>query len=132
VIIKIVVTLLLGFLKVDRQAVIIVMAIDLAVFVLYILLNEMGRPRTRLCFLGTSSMNHHLVPIITRWLLRVTLDITVTFLCYNAYTSQIFLREYWNLLALRIITYRTYKRAILSPAELSIHLSIVLSLALSN
>lgn len=88
--VKVGVTLALGFLQPGSQSVVVVMAIDLAIFGIVVLLKELNRSRTRLCTLGVECLASDVLPTATRWLLRLSLDFAVTFLSYNAYTSQFF------------------------------------------
>lgn len=55
--VKVGITLALGFLRPDTQAVVIVMAIDIAVFAIMILIRELNRSRMRLCTLGVECMS---------------------------------------------------------------------------
>lgn len=110
--VKVALTLALGYLRPGTQATLIVMAAHLAILALIVLLKELHRARTRILSLGVDCLSGDALPAVAHWVLRLSLDFAITFLSYDAYSGRLFANEYGNYLALRILTYRSYKRAI--------------------
>lgn len=132
VLLKVGITVVIAYFSPNDVAAIALMAIDIGVYLVCLVLLDLGRGRTHFGTLGTPRLSTALSKTIMRSLARTILDTTITLLCYNAHIQLLWTGSYWHQLCLRVITYRSYKRAIYSPLDWSIHLSFVLSLICVN
>lgn len=132
VFVKVGVTVLIGYVGVAETSIMVVMGIDLGVYVLCLVLIDLGKARTHLGTLGSEGLSGPLPQRLMRTFMRTITDITFTLLIYNAHIQLLWDQGYWFELALRIITYRSYKRAIYTPLDWSIHLSFLLSLIFAS
>lgn len=131
-VVRLAVTVALGRVSTTRQVTFWLLLGDLAVFGIILIINDFSKARSHFGLIGCECLQSRHVNLVIRSIQRLILDVCMTFLIYNGYFSQIFPESYLNRLALRIMAYRSYKRAINSPLDWSIHISYILALVFSS
>jgi hypothetical protein len=129
---KVGMTVLIAFVNPSSTDIMVVLGIDIGVYLICMLLLDLGKGRTHFGTLGNPTLNTSLAKTAIHFTLRTMTDISFTLLCYNAHIQTLFMYGYWHELSLRILTYRSYKRSIYNPLSFSIPLSFLLSLIFSQ